>query len=52
MLSGYKTHITAALIVITAIAAFLTGDMTAVEAFQSGSAALLASFVRVGVGKK
>lgn len=50
MLAGYKTYITAGVAVITAIASYLTGDATAMEAAQLGFTALLGAFVRNGIG--
>jgi len=49
MLSGYKTYIAAGLAVLTAVASYLTGDATLMEALQLGFAALMGAFIRSGV---
>lgn len=49
MFKGQKTYITAALAVIGAIAAYLVGDASAIEAAQLVVTALLGAFVRHGV---
>jgi len=49
MLSGYKTYITAGVAVITAVASYLIGDMSAADALQIGFTALMGAFIRVGV---
>ncbi len=51
MLSGYKTYITAAVAVVAAIGAYLSGDASIAEAGQTVFTALLAAFVRNGVAK-
>ncbi len=48
-LSGYKTYITAVVAIITAIGAYLSGDVTIVATVQSVFVALLAAFIRHGV---
>jgi hypothetical protein len=56
MFKGKKTYIMAALAVITAIATYLTGDITIAEASQISLTAILGATVRSGVttevGKK
>lgn len=49
MLSGYKTYITAAVAVVTAVGAYLSGDAGLVDTAQIVFTALLAAFVRNGV---
>lgn len=49
MLAGKKTYITAGVAVITAVAAYLTGDATAIQTAQLVFTALLGAFVRHGV---
>tara|TARA_R110000822_G_scaffold246126_4_gene374514 strand:+ start:1212 stop:1364 length:153 start_codon:yes stop_codon:yes gene_type:complete len=49
MFSGYKTYITAAVAVLTAIGAYLSGDASVAEAGQTVFTALLAVFVRHGI---
>ena len=49
MFKGKKTYITAALAVITAIAAYLTGDATLAEAIQLGVTAILGATIRSGI---
>lgn len=49
MLSGYKTYITAAVTVIGAVGAYLSGDVSLVDAVQLIVPALLAAFIRSGV---
>ena len=49
MFAGKKTYITAAVAVIGAIAAYLTGDATAADTAQLVVTALLAAFLRSGV---
>ena len=49
MLAGYKTYITAALAVLSAIAAYLTGEVSLFDTAQLVFAALLAIFIRKGV---
>jgi precorrin-4 methylase len=52
MLSGYKTYITAGVAILTAAAAYLTGDMTVAETLQLVVTALLGAFLRSGVAAK
>lgn len=49
MLKGYKTYITAGVAIVTAVAAYLVGDATVVEAASISFNALLAAFVRHGI---
>lgn len=49
MLAGYKTYITAGVAVITATAAYLVGDATAMQAGQLIFTALIGAFVRNGI---
>jgi hypothetical protein len=49
VLAGKKTYISAALTVLGAIAAYLTGDATGMQAFQLVSTAVMAATVRHGV---
>jgi len=49
-LKGKKTYVTAALTIVGAAAAFSTGDATAFQAVQMGVTALLAAFLRSGIG--
>jgi hypothetical protein len=49
MFKGYKTYITAAVAVIGAIAAYLTGEATIMETAQLCVSAILAAFVRNGI---
>lgn len=51
MLAGYKTYITAGLAVLTALAAYLTGEATIIETAQLIFTALIGAFVRNGVAK-
>jgi VIT1/CCC1 family predicted Fe2+/Mn2+ transporter len=48
-LKGKKTYVTAALAVIGAVAAYSTGDATAMQAIQMGFTALLAACLRHGM---
>ena len=50
MLSGYKTYITAAVTVIGAVAAYLTGDAELGATIQLVVTAVLAATIRNGVG--
>lgn len=50
MLKGYKTYITAALAVLGALGGWLVGDMSLGDAIQLAVTAVLAAFVRNGVG--
>lgn len=49
MFAGKKTYITAAVAIIAAIAAYLTGDATAAQTGQLVFSALLAAFIRDGI---
>ena len=49
MFAGKKTYITAALAVIAAIGAYLTGDATVAQTGQLVFSALLAAFIRDGI---
>jgi hypothetical protein len=49
MFQGKKTYIVAALSVIGAIGAYLTGDATAAEAIQIAITAILGATIRSGV---
>ena len=49
MLSGQKTYIVAAVAVITAVAAWLTGDATLAETIQLGVTAILGATIRNGI---
>ena len=49
MFAGKKTYITAALAVIAAIGAYLTGDATVAQTGQLIVSALLAAFIRDGI---
>lgn len=49
MFKGYKTYITAGVAVVTAVAAYLVGDATLVDAGTLVFNALLAAFVRHGI---
>jgi hypothetical protein len=51
MLKGYKTYITAGVTVIGAVAAYLVGDAQLADTVQLVVTAMLAVFVRNGVGK-
>lgn len=51
MLAGYKTYITAAVAVIGAVAAWLTGDASLVETAQLVVTAVLGATIRHGVAK-
>lgn len=49
MLTGYKTYITAAALILTAIAAFLNGTQDLLVTIQAVLAALGVGFLRAGV---
>lgn len=49
MLAGYKTYITAAVAVIGAIAAYLTGDASLVQTAQLVVTAVIGATIRHGV---
>lgn len=48
-LKGKKTYIVAILGIVGAVASYLTGDVTAAQAFQAVLSALLAMGVRNGI---
>jgi len=50
MLAGYKTYVTAAVTVITAMAAFLIGDATLIDTAQLIVPAILGATIRHGIG--
>lgn len=50
-LEGKRTHILAASGVITAVLAFLAGDLTLAEAVQNALLAASASTIRIGVAR-
>ena len=52
MLSGYKTYITAALAILGAAAAYLTGEMVLNDAIQLAVTAALGAFIRNGMPAK
>ncbi len=49
MFKGFKTYITAAIAVITAAAAYLTGEASLTETLQLVFTALMGAFIRSGV---
>jgi len=49
MLKGKKTYITAAVAIITAVASYLVGDATPIQAAQLVFTALMGAFLRNGV---
>ena len=49
MFAGKKTYITAALAIIAAIGAYLTGEATVAQTGQLVFSALLAAFIRDGI---
>lgn len=49
MFSGYKTYITAAVAVVSAVAAYLVGEASAVDTAQLVFTALIGAFVRHGI---
>jgi NAD/NADP transhydrogenase alpha subunit len=50
-LSGYKTYVVGAAIVLTALGAFLSGDMTLAQAVQAALTGLGLGALRAGVAK-
>ena len=50
MFKGYKTYVTAAIAVLTAVGAYLVGDATIAETAQLVFTAILAATIRHGVG--
>ncbi|MCK5602407.1 hypothetical protein KAR91_11070 [Candidatus Pacearchaeota archaeon] len=51
MLSGKKTYMIAIAAILGVVMAWGSGDMTAVEAIQSGVGAMLAMTMRAGIAK-
>ncbi|HEX7005576.1 MAG TPA: hypothetical protein VF274_00425 [Alphaproteobacteria bacterium] len=51
MLSGYKTYITAAVAALTAVGAWLSGDLQLGDMIQTVVTAALGAFIRHGVAK-
>jgi len=49
MLSGYKTYITAAIAILTAIGAYLAGEAELASTLQLVFTALMGAFIRSGV---
>ena len=49
MLKGYKTYVTAAVAVITAVSLYLVGDASVMETAQAVFTAILAATIRHGV---
>lgn len=49
MLSGYKTYITAALAILTAVGTWLAGDLQLADMIQTVVTAALGAFIRHGV---
>ncbi len=50
MLKGKKTYVTAIVAIITAVGAYLVGEVSGPDTVQLVFTALLAAFVRNGVG--
>jgi len=50
MFKGYKTYITTAVAVITAVAGYLVGDISVAEAAQLVLTAVLGATIRHGIG--
>jgi hypothetical protein len=51
MFAGYKTYITAAVTIIGAVAAYLTGEISVIDMAQLIVPALLGTFIRNGMSK-
>lgn len=51
MFAGYKTYIVAAVSVLTAVAAYLVGDLSLAAAVQTVITAVLAATLRHGVAQ-
>lgn len=51
MLKGYKTYIVAAVAVVSAVAAYLVGDVSLAAAVQAVITAVLAATLRHGVAQ-
>jgi hypothetical protein len=49
MLSGYKTYITAAFAILTAVGTWLAGDLQLADMIQTVVTAALGAFIRHGV---
>lgn len=49
MLKGYKTYITAGLAILTALAGYAVGDMSAIEALQLAFTGAIGAFLRSGM---
>ena len=49
MFKGYKTYITAGIAIITAVAAYATGDADIMQTANLVFTALMAAFIRNGV---
>jgi len=49
VLSGYKTYITAAVALLTAVSLYASGQDTLGQALQLGITGLLGAFIRAGV---
>jgi hypothetical protein len=49
MLSGYKTYITAVLAILTAVGAWLAGDVQLADMIQTVVTAALGAFIRHGI---
>lgn len=52
MLAGYKTYIVAGVAVISAVAAYLVGDLALADAAQLVLTAILGATVRKGIADK
>lgn len=52
MFSGQKTYIVGAVALITAVAGYMTGDLTLAEALQAGFTAVMAATIRHGISTK
>ncbi len=50
MFEGYKTYITAAVAVIGALAAYLTGDASLIQTAQLVVTAIIGATIRHGIG--
>lgn len=52
MFAGYKTYITAGVAVITAVAAYATGEADLIQTANLVFTALMAAFIRNGIETK
>jgi len=52
MLSGYKTYIACIVTVVTALGAWLSGDMQLGDFLQTASTAVIGGFLRSGIATK